>query len=516
MSSYSLMLAFLVAPALAWFIYCFFPFQQRKQRVPLPPGPPKLPLIGNLHQAPKEWPWRTYQQWTKQYGPIFSVQYGIHTLIILGSHQAARDLLDKRSNIYSSRPRSVMAGECATKGLSVLLMPYGQQWRNHHRLHASYLNIRISQLYRNLQDVESRQLIHELLSTNDFTDRYHRYSSSLIYSLAYGIRMPRGDEQELQAVDHVMENFLYAARVGTWIVDAIPILNYLPAFLAPWKRIAEDFFNFEANMNRESMRKAQQRRSWNWCKQVLEMKEGKEMPPLELAYNVGIIYEAGSDTTTMALEIFTMAAVLYPSVMREAQEELERVVGSERLPSFEDRGHLPYIESIVKEVLRWRPVTAGGIPHAVTKEDEYMGYRIPEGAIVIGNHWAIHLDEAVYEKPMEFRPQRWIENPDLPLDAFGFGRRVCGGQHIAQNSLFINIARLLWTFNIEHAYENGKRLEIDPLAFTQGFNSRPLPFKASFYVRNPHRQRLVEKAYEQADFDIDVILDGVEKAKSGT
>ena len=132
-------------------------------------------------------------------------------------------------------------------------------------------------------------------------------------------------------------------------------------------------------------------------------------------------------STTMALEIFTLAALLYPSVMREAQEELERVVGSERLPSFKDRGHLPYIESIIKEVLRWRPVTAGGIPHAVTKEDEYMGYRIPEGAIVIGNHWAIHLDEAVYEKPMEFRPQRWIKNPDLPLDTFGFGRRVFGG-----------------------------------------------------------------------------------------
>lgn len=471
-------------------------------------------MIGNLHQAPASWPWRKYREWTKQYGPVFSLQYGVHTVIVLGSYQAAHDLLDKRSNIYSSRPRSVMAGENATKGLSTLLMPYGPQWRAHQRLHASFLNIRISQLYRSLQDVESRQLAYEMLSTDDFRDRYHRYSSSLIYALAYGQRMTRGDEQEIQDVDQIMENFLQAARVGTWVVDALPILNYLPKFLAPWKQVAEDFYSFESKMNVQNLTEAQKKHSWNWSKQVLQMKEGKQMSNLELAYDVGIIYEAGSDTTTMALEIFTMAAVLYPAVMQEAQEEVDRVVGENRLPSFDDREHLPYIGAIVKEVLRWRPVTAGGIPHAVIQDDEYMGYRIPKNATVIGNHWAIHLDESVFDNPMEFRPRRWIENPSLPLAAFGFGRRVCTGQHIAQNSLFINIARLLWAFNIEHAYENGEKIDIDPLRFSQGFNSRPLEFQACFRARSPSRRSVIERAHFESEKDIDLILDEVEKAKT--
>ena len=90
----------------------------------------------------------------------------------------------------------------------------------------------------------------------------------------------------------------------------------------------------------------------------------------------------------------------------------------------------------MNEFLRWRPISAGGIQHAVTKDDEYMGYRIPAGATVVSNHWAIHPDEGVYEDPYSFKPNRRIENPNLPLNAFGFGRRMCNGQHIARNSPF--------------------------------------------------------------------------------
>ena len=242
------------------------------------------------------------------------------------------------------------------------------------------------------------------------------------------------------------------------------------------------------------------------------------MSALEKAYDVGIIYEAGSDTTTMALEIFVMAAVLHPDIVKRGQEELDRVVGSHRMPNFDDQPSLPYIGAIVKEVLRWRPVTAGGIPHAVVQDDEYMGYKIPKGATVIGNHWAIHLDEKVYDDPHKFNPDRWIELPDLPLSPFGFGRRVCTGQHIAKNSLYINISRLLWAFDILHAYQivDGVKIrsEIDSMAFTQGFNSRPLPFKASFQLRNGRCAEIVKQEWSLAEKDADVLLKRVKAAQT--
>jgi len=481
----------------------------------LPPGPKRLPIIGNLHQAPTDYPWRTYQQWTKQYGPIFSLQYGLSTIIMLGDAKVARELLDKRSNIYSSRPHVVMGGVIVSKGLRTLLMPYGTQWRLHQRLQASYLNIRVSQTYCELQDVE---LMFEMLSTSDFTSRFHRYSSSLIYTLAYGKRMERGDEPEVEAIDQIMDNFLYAARVGTWIVDALPILNHLPKWLAPWKRYGDKLHDFEARNYSTFMDEALKKESWNWCKQVKAMPESRNMSLLEQAYDVGIIYEAGSDTTTMALEIFVMAAILYPSVMQKAQAELDSVVGPDRLPSYSDKASLPLIDAIMKEVLRWRPVSAGGIPHAVTQDDEYMGYKIPKGATVIGNHWAISLDEEVYDNPQAFDPERWIKHPDLPLVAFGFGRRQCTGQHIAKNSLFINIARLLWAFDIGHAFEevNGVKVkhEVDPFAFTQGFNSRPLPFKTSIKVRSAHAADVVRREWETAEVDTNTILERTRRLQS--
>lgn len=163
------------------------------------------------------------------------------------------------------------------------------------------------------------------------------------------------------------------------------------------------------------------------------------------------------------------------------------------------------------------PVSAGGIPHAIDqRDDEYMGYRIPKGSTVLANHWAIDLDEDVYEQDaLDFRPSRWLENPDLPLASFGYGRRVCTGQHMAMNSLFINVTRVLWAFDIEHAADaSGKRIEVDPLAYSQGFNSGPLPFQACFVPRSEGRRAVVESQWASAEKDIGVHLHEIEQATS--
>ena len=215
------------------------------------------------------------------------------------------------------------------------------------------------------------------------------------------------------------------------------------------------------------------------------------------------------------MQSFVLAALTYPEVMKDAQKQLDNLIG-DRFPTFEDRQSLPIVEALAKETLRWRPVSSGGIPHAVTQDDEYMGYHIPKGATILANHWAIDLDEEVYGKDaLDFRPTRYLENPDLPLASFGYGRRVCTGQHVAMNSLFINIARLLWAFNIEHATdENGKRIEADSLGYSQGFNSGPLPFKARFVVRSADRKAVVEKEWAGAEKDVGVLLDEIQRATS--
>ena len=426
----------------------------RRRDAGLPPGPARVPFVGNLLQLPQKDPWRVYQQWSKIYGPIFSMRLGLNTVIMLGNAKTADDLLNKRSNIYSSRPRTVMGGEVVSKGFRTLLQPYGPKWRDHQRIHGAFLNVNEFKKYTILQDIESKQLIYDMLSATptSFVEIFHRYAASLIYSLTYGKRLERTGEPEAEEINAVMEAFLTAARPGTWIVDALPILNKLPGWLAPWKAYVEKLHDFESKIDMKNLdRGLKSSSSWNWSKEAMAVKQADHLSKKEMSYIVGVIFEAGSDTTSMSLEVFVLAAVKYPEFVEKAQKEIDDAMGSDvdRVPSFEDVGKLPYLQAVVKEVLRWRPVSAGGIPHAVTQDDEYMGYKIPAGATIIGNHWSIHLDDQVYDEPYRFYPDRWIKDPGLPLKPFGFGRRVCTGQHIAKNSLTINIARLLWGFTLD-------------------------------------------------------------------
>ncbi|KAL2014843.1 hypothetical protein VTN00DRAFT_2368 [Thermoascus crustaceus] len=490
----------------AIYIYSIY---KRRARLPLPPGPPSLPLIGNLHQAPQSHPWRTYQEWNKKYGPIVSVKFGQRTCIILGTHEAAHDLLVKRSSIYSSRPRSVVAGESITKGLAVVFMPYGEKWKLHHRVQGSLLSSRMVQRYHVLQDVESKQLLHELLSTNDFASSFHRYSCSLLFALAYGKRIVSNDEREIHELDAVASKLVQVAYHGGLPVDVLPVLNFLPRCLARWKRIGDELHSWKVKLHRENMAKGRDHLSWNWCKEAMKMKETKDVPWDELSYIVGFLYDAGSETTTIALEVAVFASVLHPEAVKKAQQELDAIFGQTRLPNFEDLPELPYINAFVNEVLRWRPVAPNGIPHAVIRDDEYMGYRIPKDAAVIANNWSLDLDEKTFEDPHAFRPERWLENPDLPLGAFGFGRRACPGKSLAVDSLKIIIARLLWAYDIGYAYRDGKEVAVDPWDMTDHVTSRPAPFEADIRVRSPAHQTIVETAWSNSEKETHLIFQHV-------
>lgn len=116
---------------------------------------------------------------------------------------------------------------------------------------------------------------------------------------------------------------------------------------------------------------------------------------------------------------------LYPEVQVKAQEELDRVIGPDRLATWEDRASLPYIDAILKETLRFNSATPLGVPHAVIEDDVYEGMFIPAGATVISNIWAIMRDTE-YKDPHVFNPDRFL-GPNPPTDphmyAFGFGRR---------------------------------------------------------------------------------------------
>lgn len=337
--------------------------------------------------------------------------------------------------------------------------------------------------------------------------------------------MPTGQEDEVKGVERIMDH-LNTAFHTNWVVDSLPILNKLPSFMKPWKKIG-DFLGDEEREFFGSIRAgATARPGYNWCKDILTMKDHKALTDMQLSYVVGNTYEAGADTTTMTLQVFTLAAVLHPEKCRILQDEIDSVTGRDRLPTFEDTEKMPYLAAFVKEVHRWRPVLPGGVPHAVTADDTFMGYHIPKGATIVPGHWAMSMDEHMYPDPDAFEPERFLKDADLPYSQFGFGRRKCigqywlhpvmkmslpsfahappalptgigmltfsftahPGQYVGNNSMMINVARMLWAYDFKRGWDivNGKRFEarVDPLGFYNGFNSPPLPFKVRFVPRD--------------------------------
>ena len=166
--------------------------------------------------------------------------------------------------------------------------------------------------------------------------------------------------------------------------------------------------------------------------------------------------------------------ISFPEVQRRAQAEIDAVVGRDRLPTFADAPRLPYVRAILNETLRWRPVATFAVPHVATEEDWYEGMYIPKGTTCIANLWHCNHDRTIFgEDADQFRPERQIgENGELlpgPIEtyqvghvSFGFGRRICPGRDLATASLFINMARILWATNMEHARdENGEIIPLD-------------------------------------------------------
>lgn len=158
--------------------------------------------------------------------------------------------------------------------------------------------------------------------------------------------------------------------------------------------------------------------------------------------------------TVSALSCFFLAMSLYPEVQRKAQEEIDHVLGPTNLPSFADRERLPYVEAIVKETFRWHPVAPMGLPHLSQQDDIYEGYRIPKDSVIMPNIWAFTHDPNVYPDPMTFKPERFLATPgqtpelDPRTLIFGFGRRICPGRQLADNTIFLSIAQSLAVFDL--------------------------------------------------------------------
>jgi len=211
-----------------------------------------------------------------------------------------------------------------------------------------------------------------------------------------------------------------------------------------------------------------------------------------------VLFAAGSDTSVAAMMTLILALMQHPEVQVKAQRELDAVVGAGNLPSFGDEESLPYISAIVKESLRWEVVTPFAVPHRSIKDDEYKGFFIPAGTIVIPNSWAVLNDARVYPDPSTFNPDRFMKDGKLdpsvrdPEAAFGYGRRICPGRQVAQGTIWLNIACILACFTIGNPVdEHGNSYE-PSVAYLSSIVRKPESFPCTIKPRSQEIVRMIQ------------------------
>ncbi|KAI1370438.1 putative cytochrome P450 [Hypoxylon crocopeplum] len=480
----------------------------------LPPGPRTLPIIGNLHLMPTVKPYKTFYAWGKTYGPIYSLMVGSNPLIMLQSRKVATDLLDKRGSNYSSRPNLYIMSELSSRGLRHVAMKYNTTWRQIHRVNHEILNAKAVRAYAPYQILESRQMLVDILGRPEEHKKHiQRYSNSVACQMVYGFRTTTWSDPQLQSVVSIFKEVCdLAVTTSARLMDCYPALQKIPKFLLPVCRKAMD-------LDRRCISVFLDR----WLKGKKNVKDGTSMPCFcaslsqaqmaeglsdELAsYIAGDIVEAASSTTSDELLGFLMAMVTHPDVQRRAQEEIELVVGTHRLPNLEDMESLPYIRGCVKETLRWMPTTALLVPHSPLKDDVYQNYIIPAGASVVLNVWALNMDPESWPNPHVFDPLRFKDDARSEQETatssdpaslrhnyvFGAGRRLCQGIHIAERNLYLAMACLLWAFDISTPDPS----KIDTEDLRGGLAVVPAPFECHIRPRDIRRANVARREWRQ-------------------
>ncbi|KAF8552975.1 cytochrome P450 [Imleria badia] len=463
-----------------------------RKGLPLPPGPTAVPILGNILSVDRESPWKTYTEWHSVYGEIFYHRLLDQDVVVLGSQSVAVQLLEKRSRLYSDRP---FVATLEPYGMDCIFAftPYGEHWRSCRRiLHQTFRADTVPNLHP-MQLRKARQLVINLIDTPDrYEHHYSTFGIAVPLSASYDYETKAQDDPLVCAFEHFAAAAVPAATPERAVLHKLfPFLLHIPDWFpgSSLKREAKRARGLSAQLTEVPYHHIAGRLETSTERPMTSMVSDHltcmpEFPDqLQRAKHVFNLKKAAvSSILASSLMVFTLAMVLNPRVWKRAHVEIDAVVGTGRLPDFGDRPALPYVNAIVRETLRWRPVVPLGVWHATSNSDVYNGQYIPKGATVVANAWAMSRDEARFPNAEDFVPERFLDDEGMlnmndPMDfVFGFGRRICPGRDVADATLFAAIVAILATFEFSPLKDaQGNDLAVQ-VTWISGVTHRPKAF----------------------------------------
>ncbi|KAL0951326.1 hypothetical protein HGRIS_008031 [Hohenbuehelia grisea] len=233
------MLIYIIAAILVWLALVGLPDRRRRQ--PLPPGPPGLPLVGNLGERPGKFPWLRYTNLGQKYGEVVYFQILGQPIVVLNSKKAITELMEKRSLNYADRPALRMNTDLAGWHWNFAHMRYNEVWRKHRKTFHRDFNANAVERYYPTQMKATHDLLRNLLnSPQKFTDHVKTHAVTVILRVVYGYDTQEETDYYVALAGDAMEGLSQTTNAGSYLVDFIPILKYVPAWMpgASFKRLA--------------------------------------------------------------------------------------------------------------------------------------------------------------------------------------------------------------------------------------------------------------------------------------
>ena len=515
---------------------------RRDRRLDTVPGPKATyPLIGIGLTLPVHTP-TLFHEWALKYGDIFKVRVFWYNFVFINTPDAVREILERQAVVTSSKAPAPMSHDIITGGKRMPTMPYGPHWRAQRSLVRVITTVPMTATFQPSQEFEAKQLLFDLATKNenerDYYQHMRRYAFSIIMTNTFGERVKHWDHPDMQTSMKSQELLRSTMKPFAFIVDELPPLQRLPSWLQPGRKRAEKIGKHVLDVKMELWRRMEKQFEAGkaphcYAREILEKKQTWYEAGLndeDLAWVAGGLIEAGFETTAAALNTLIIYLLANPKVQQTAHEELIRVVGADRMPTFADMHKLPYIRACVKEVLRINPMSIPGIRHFTDTDIVYKNHVIPKGTVLVTNTSFLHFDPNRYDHPFEFMPERYLNHKLYSSEyaamsdpyardhfIFSAGRRVCPGARLAENSLDIAVASILWAFEVRPSLVNGIEAKVDPDngGFLPGPFHIPIALNARFVPRDNVRSRVIEKQWEVAMRDgydlrgVQVDLDGV-------